>query len=417
MLDTTRSKSKTPDDVATNSPSESSCEADDKSPRKVAVEENSTQHTSVARLDPITDQLTVFAPSRENRPNSFQLVRKENEDTAVPCPFCSGAENETPDPVWVGRAVEMDGETQTALADCGLLLSGTECIDDPDILSELPKNDWAVRVVPNKYPAIRDNGTPYETEKTSSPLFQEKAIQGGHEVIIESPRHHRSIVDLDVSNVALVFAAYRDRIRRWSKVTGTQYISVFKNAGGDAGASLPHCHSQLIATNQMPPNALAILKRMSQYRARTGCCLQCDLLRAELKEKTRIIAKTDSLVAYCPFASRFPMMVRITTTQHNSHFETLEDKTIESVAYLVKRVASWIEFLRPGASYNYLLHTQPPGSSDSDSFHWSLEIFPRLTRMAGFEFSSDCMINPIMPEDAAAEFRTRATAEDPRVVL
>ena len=220
-----------------------------------------------------------------------------------------------------------------------------------------------------------------------------------------------------MSDVALVFAAYRDRIRHWAKVDGTQYISVFKNSGSDAGASLPHCHSQLIATSQMPPNVRAIVKNMSQYRARTGCCLQCDLLRGELKEKSRIIAKTDKLVAYCPFASRYQMMVRITTREHNSRFEMLDEQTIESVAFLVKRVASWIEALRPGASYNYLLHTQPPGSSDNESFHWSLEIFPRLASLAGFEFSSDCTINSVMPEDAAAEFRTRATAEDPRCLL
>ena len=413
MLDTKRTITKASSDVAHDTLVNSS---------------DAEPQTAVTRLDPITNQLTIFATSRGQRPNNFQLVHREKETPSTACPFCNGAEDKTPAAVWLGRSIgtkrNVDSEIQNAFADCGnaqllsgtQLLCGTQCIDDPNVLSDLPSDEWSVRVVPNKYPAISIGSDFQAPQKTSSPLFQEQAIQGGHEVIIESPQHHRSICELDLSNVALVFAAYRDRIRYWSEVPGTEYISVFKNSGGDAGASLPHCHSQLIATNQMPPNVHANIKRMSKHRAQTGCCLQCDLIRAELKEKTRIIAKTDSLVAYCPFASRFPLMVRITTRQHCSRFETLPEQTIESVAYLVKRVASWLETSRPGVAYNYLLHTQPPGSSDGDSFHWSLEIFPRLARIAGFEFSSDCMINPMMPETAAAELRACAAAEDPRLV-
>ena len=384
------------------------------------VDKLARNQAAVSRFDPISGAWTVFAPSREQRPDQFRLTRNETSPTQVDCPFCSGRESNTPNAVWVGMAADdqarsLNGHSTTKQPDCSL--AGFKCFDDPTILADLPNDRWSVRVVPNKFPAISTDPTPSQ-HQGRSPLFIEQPIHGGHEVIIESPHHYQSLVELDAADAALVFAAYRDRLKHWSSIDEIQYISLFKNCGGDAGASLAHTHSQLIASSVMPKQVQSVVDRAKQYRAKTGCCLQCDLLRAELKENSRIIAKSDSLVAYCPFASRMPMSVRITTINHQDRFEALSDEMIESIARLAKRVATWIEHVRPGSSYNYLLHSKPPGATDSsDSFHWSLEIFPRLTRIAGFELSSDCMINPIMPESAAAEFRGRAAAENPRNVL
>ncbi len=157
---------------------------------------------------------------------------------------------------------------------------------------------------------------------------------------------------------------------------------------------------------------------MRHHTAKSGCCLQCDLIRGELKSKRRIVAQTKSLVAYCPFASRLPMLLRITTKDHQAYFEELPPDVLEEVSWLTLRSVAWLERLHPGISYNYLIHTCPPATSGgADAFHWSLELFPRLTKIAGFEWSSQCMINPILPEIAAAKYRACAAAEDPRIVL
>ena len=393
-----------------------------KQPRE--VETLVRNQSAVSRFDPISGAWTVYAPFREERPDQFKLTRTETSPTQVDCPFCRGREADTPNSVWVGVPTNVLDSPSNGTANGRLTterptgaLASYQCIDDPATLADLPSDQWSVRVVPNKFPAIGTERKSNQHQRRS-PLFIEQAIHGGHEVIIESPNHHQSLVDLDAADAALVFAAYRDRLKYWSGVNEIQYISVFKNCGGDAGASLAHTHSQLIASSVMPKLVRSVVDRAKQYRAKTGCCLQCDLLRAELKEDTRIIAKSDSLVAYCPFASRMPMSVRITSVNHQDRFEELSDEMIESVARLVKRVAAWIEQVRPGSSYNYLLHTKPPGATDcSDAFHWSLEIFPRLAQFAGFELSSECMINSVMPESAAAEFRACAAAENPRNIL
>ncbi len=297
--------------------------------------------------------------------------------------------------------------------------------------------DWAVRVVPNKFPAVTPlagafpvtGSPPSDTlagyapkppAASSSPhspasLFRSRPVGGGHEVFIESPRHTHSLTELDLEQVELVFAAYQERIRHWRSVSGVRYISVFKNVGRDAGASLQHSHAQLIATNSLPSEVARIGERLERYRATTGCCLHCDLIRAEQKEKRRVIAESDSIIAYCPFASPMPYLVRITTLEHHDRFEDLTPDLVREVAWMTRRVIGWLEQLRPGVAYNYLLHTRPPRMGrDADAHHWTLEIFPRITQLAGFEFASHCLINPVMPESAAERFHRQAVAEDPR---
>jgi UDPglucose--hexose-1-phosphate uridylyltransferase len=274
-----------------------------------------------------------------------------------------------------------------------------------------------VRIVPNKFPAVEPVDT-RDSTNLQSPLFQRSSIRGGHEVIVESRNHVQSLSQLDLAELYLVFQAYRDRLRYWRDVPAVQYISAFKNVGEKAGASLRHTHSQLIATEKIPTAIHSSVQRMIRHRAASGCCLQCDLIRAELRAKHRVIWSDDSLVAYCPFASHLPMLVRITTLGHQACYEDLDDPIIESVSRLVGRVVSWLEDLRPGTAYNFCLQTRPPGAKDPpDSFHWSIEIFPRMTQIAGFEWSSGCMINPVLPEVAAAKYRVCARAEDPRLML
>jgi UDPglucose--hexose-1-phosphate uridylyltransferase len=353
-----------------------------------------------SRLDPLTGNWTIFAPHREGRPEEF-LDPQDCVNSRVQCPFCPGNERTTPPPVWVGRISDDD--------------SSTDILSESNVLTA--NKDWSVRVVPNKFPAVGPVETRNSHERGSA-LFQRGPIRGAHEVVIESRQHVQSLSDLDVAEISLVFQAYRDRLQYWREIPGVSYLSTFKNVGGKAGASLRHTHSQLIATDKMPPAVSASIERMNRHRADSGCCLQCDLIRAEVKAKQRMVWRDDSLVAFCPFASHLPMLIRLTTLEHQACYEDLDEETIESVSRAVSRIVSWLEKLRPGTAYNFCLHTRPPGTSGShDSYHWSIEIFPRMTQVAGFEWSSQCMINPVLPEVAASKYRGCARAEDPRMIL
>lgn len=354
-----------------------------------------------SRLNPISGKWTIFAPLRNNRPDEF-VASGETINHQLECPFCCGNEEASSPAVWVGRID--DGEPRTN-AD-----GGTD-------------EDWSVRVVPNLYPAVNAIQSSDETRSSAEQtkaesLFTSAPVFGGHDVIIESRQHILSLSQLDLDEVRLTFLAYRDRIRFWRSTPGISYISLFKNVGERAGASLRHSHSQLIATDRIPIAVESSIHRMHRHRAETGCCLHCDLIREEQEANSRIVWQDASLIAFCPFASRLPMLLRITTQQHQARFEELADLTIESVSRLVHRAVSWLESIRPATAYNIALSTLPPGTDpSSDSFHWSIDLFPRMNQMAGFEWTSGCHINPVLPEAAAAAYRKVAQAEDPRAIL
>ncbi|MEE2935958.1 MAG: DUF4921 family protein [Planctomycetota bacterium] len=352
--------------------------------------------TAESRLDPLTGNWTIFSPQRTGRPDEF-VDSDVRADSKLECPFCPGNEQATPDAVWSGRISPQD--------------SGFE-ISQPG--QEFANSNWSVRVVPNKFPAVNEIETA-SPKRVDANLFQRSGIGGGHEVIIESRQHVESLTELDLAELSLVFFAYRDRLQFWRSISGISYLSVFKNVGGRAGASLSHSHSQLIATNRLPAQVKDSIDLMRRHRAATGCCLMCDLVRGELKSKQRVIWADNALVAFCPFASHLPMQVRVTTQDHEDCFENLDNCRLESISRLVGRVVSWLEKLRPGTAYNYCLHTRPPTMDEThESFHWWIDIFPRMTQVAGFEWSSQCMINPILPEDSASKLGACARAEDPR---
>ncbi len=427
-------------------------EAPEKRSAGDAAQETSTSKdpkVGQSRLDLITGEWTWFATTRSQRPDQFgNVIVKPTEE--IDCPFCAGEEHRTPNPVWVAS---VEGEHDPHAA--------------PNHDSAENAIDWSVRVVPNLYPAVtrledagvavppNQDDSERQAEKDAMPasarlhrssgsytscshhaqaiyndsrafsngsstgkLFPSEAAMGGHEVIIEAPRHTESLGELNTSEIALVFAAYADRIRYWRSVPGVQHVSIFKNVGRDAGASLQHSHSQLIATNRVPALVQQVTRRLQAHHARVGSCLQCDLIRGEIEEKSRLVSQTDSFVAYCPFASRFPMQVRLTSKEHMPCFSNLHDRPLAELARLALRVVRWLEALRPRTAYNMLVHTCPVDFQGAmESQHWAIDIFPRMSRLAGFELATGAMINPIYPETAAKAYRAQARLSDPRFVL
>jgi UDPglucose--hexose-1-phosphate uridylyltransferase len=383
-----------------------------------------------SRHDAITGRWTIFAIGRDERPNDF-VTTPPCENVAFECPFCSGHENQTPPSVLEINAAECESMT---LGDWHHP-TGPSRSEYPS--PQASAKPWAIRVIPNKFPAVdaipsliedgllsavNDVGAICKSqlppararrEDASQSLFRSRLITGGHEVFIESPSHDQSIVTLDLAQVVMLFRAYQMRMAYWRKMPSICYVSLFKNAGPAAGASLHHSHSQLIATTELPFAAKAVADRMKLHWAKTGCCLQCDMVRAEIKAKDRIVASTDSLVAYCPFGSHLPMLLRITTKRHLDCFESLSIGELEELARLVRRSIQWLQHIYPDVAYNYLIHTRPPGVGGEEMAHWALELFPRVTQLAGFEWSSDCMINPMLPELAAAKYREIARGENP----
>lgn len=321
------------------------------------------------RKDPVTGRWVIISTDRARRPSDFNRGTGLPK-TKGPCPFCAGHEDKTP----------------------------------PEILSyrENGNGHWNLRVVPNKFPALRVEGV---LDREGEGLYDRMSGIGAHEVIIESPEHKVSIADLPDKRVEDLFWAFRDRSLDLKRDTRLRYILLFKNHGEAAGASLEHTHSQLIALPVVPIQVQEELDGGRRYYAFKERCVFCDIVRQESADGTRVIFETDEILVVSPYAPRFPFETWVLPRAHNSHFESAHASLIQSLAWAVRATIRKLEKVLEHPSYNFLIHTAPIQEGPLMHFHWHLEIIPRLTRVAGFEWGAGFYINPTPPEESAQFLR------------
>lgn len=320
------------------------------------------------RKDPVTGRWVIISTDRARRPDDFLRARVLAKCNGH-CPFCSGHEDQTP----------------------------------PEILSYRDDaNQWNLRVVPNKFPALRVEGM---LDRSGEGLYDRMTGVGAHEVIIESPDHKLSLAELPEQRVADLFWAFRDRSLDLKRDSRLRYILLFKNHGEAAGASIEHSHSQLIALPVIPVQVQEEIEGSRRYYGFKERCVFCDIVRQEAADGSRVILETDEILVISPYAPRFPFETWILPRSHSSHFETAEASLIQNLAWAVRATIRKIERVLEQPSYNFLIHTSPIQEGPLVHYHWHLEIIPRLTRVAGFEWGAGFYINPTPPEEAAQFLR------------
>jgi UDPglucose--hexose-1-phosphate uridylyltransferase len=341
------------------------------------------------RKDPISDRWVVISTERGKRPTDFAMPRVSDESSndLSKCPFCEGHEKMTPPEILAWRK----GGTQP---------------DSPG---------WEIRAMQNKFPALTPEG---DVNRTGMGVYDMMSGIGAHEVIVESPRHNDNIPDLPDEHVEKILWAYKQRIVEINKDPRFRYALVFKNYGKTAGASLSHPHSQLIATPITPRYVKLELSNSREYFQEKERCIFCDIIRQELGTGERIVYENEYFVVFTPFASRFPFEIWLLPRRHEHGFQVMPDEERLLLAQCLKDVLKRLQVVLNDPPYNYVLHTSPsitprPGKPDywgtiEYDYHWHIEIIPRLTKMAGFEWGSGLYINPTAPEQAAKFLREAA---------
>jgi UDPglucose--hexose-1-phosphate uridylyltransferase len=324
------------------------------------------------RKDPVVGRWVIISTERAGRPTDF--ISEPVRPAGGECVFCPGNEDKTPPEILAGRA--------------------------PDGAPNGP--GWSYRVVANKYPALRIEG---ELERTGEGLFDRMNGVGAHEVVIETPDHAASLATLSADAVADVLLAFRERVLDLKKDPRFEYVLVFKNHGEAAGASLEHPHSQLIATPIIPIMVAEELQGSAQYYAMKERCVWCDIVRQERREGRRQILELNGFVALGPFAPRFPFETWILPTRHRAAFEDSGVDELRGLAEVLGQFLRRLNGLLHDPPFNFMLHTAPLRDGQPESFHWHLEIIPKLTKVVGFEWGSGFFINPVPPEDAAEALR------------
>lgn len=319
------------------------------------------------RKDPVTSRWVIIASERAKRPSAFALEKPPPQEGF--CPFCPGNEKHTPDEVLAYRT--------------------------PDAPRNSP--DWWLRVVPNKFPALVA-GEP--AKRSGDGMYDRINGMGVHEVVIDSRRHDAHIGTMELREIEEIIWAYRDRSIEMRKDPRLEYVMIFKNHQREAGASLDHPHSQIISMPIVPKRVQEEMEGAQRYYDYKERCVYCDMIAQELKDQSRVVLESELFLAFTPYASRFPFELCILPKEHASFFHDIQKNEVTDFARVLKTTFGKLRDTLDDPPFNWILHTTPLREGENAYYHWHMEITPRLTRAAGFEWGTGFYINPCAPEEA-----------------
>lgn len=289
-----------------------------------------------------------------------------------------------------GRALRPFDSDQTDISDSKgcFFCPGNEHTTPPEISRIQQNGSWQVRVFPNKFPIIGG-------EDTSDNGWKTAPSYGHHEVIVETPDHHQRLSQVTLDEMILTLNTYRDRISALESDPSVSYVSVFKNQGREAGASLDHSHTQVLAVSQVPASIKE--KALHSY---SGDCVYCKIVQSE-QDSPRLVFENNSFVAFCPFAPRFTHELWVTARDHVRNLDELSENAIADLAGVLLKSLRAVETVTP--NYNMMLNYGPEGSD----FHFHIEIVPRIPHQvkAGFELGTNYAVITTAPEETAAFYR------------
>lgn len=345
------------------------------------------------RINPVVPTESVLvATARGMRPKKAE--EKAERDTRAhveTCPFCRGNEGRTP----------------------------------PQIMAYPDDHDWDIRIVPNLYPVLGDDRT-----QTNIAFGLQQVIDGygRHEVVIDNPNHSITLHEMTEQHLAGLFGVYQQRMAElYDSDPRLKYVLVFKNYGQAAGASIPHTHSQIIATPVVPENVQNEVHHSRDYQRKYSHCVFCSLIdealtyeatiydresgqiRRKINVGQYVVERGQRFVAIKPFASRFEWEIHILPLQHQSDFLKASTEDLADFARVLRRTMHRLDKVVGGVQYNFFLHSVPHGGEFDDcgdSYHWHVEICPRTSIPTGFELGSGLFVSTVSPEAAAEALRT-----------
>lgn len=323
------------------------------------------------RKDPVLGRWVIISVERGKRPTDY--VSPSQRKRGGFCPFCPGNEYTTPPEI---EAVRKDGSAPNAPG-------------------------WTLRVMPNKFPALGIGG---DLNRKGEGLYDKMNGIGTHEVIVESPDHTLSLATISQPAMEDTLRAYYNRFVELKKDKRLRYVLIFKNEGESAGATLEHSHTQLIALPIVPRTVRDEITGCKHHFELRERCLFCDIINQELGDGRRVICENDGYIAIAPFAPRSPFETWVLPKGHESAFGPLEGG-FAGLAELFQKVLKQMDKILDVPAYNFMLHTSPFDDEQNEYYHWHIEIKPKLTKIAGFEWGSGFYLNSTSPEDAAKFMR------------
>ena len=310
---------------------------------------------SELRMDLVSNDWVVIATGRARRPETFaQQERIKDDVSSRKCPFCK------------------------------LKFSGKLVISHP-----------------NDFPAF----TPADdlNERKQGPNRIMNGV-GYHEVIITAD-HKKQIAHFSSGEVKIVIDLYQKRYLELMNKKFIKYISIFHNHGREAGSSIAHPHSQLLAIPVVDPDLRSSLDGAEAFYRSQGKCVYCTMIEWELQDKKRIIYENEKFLVVCPFAAQVSFEVRVYPKEHQPYFEKMTEEEKEFFADAMQKGLNKLYKGLKDPAYNFYFHTAPCDMGNYDQYHWHLNILPKTNIWAGFELGAGIEISTIEPEKATEFLR------------
>jgi len=327
---------------------------------------------SELRQNIATKEWVIIAPERSNRPEDF--AEREQRDPALEndvahCPFCPGNEHLAPGE----RGSIRDAEGR-----------------------------WLVRAVANKYPALTAEG---EVQYQENGTKRWISGVGVHDVIVESPEHHSSIAEMAPEQILRLLRLYRQRHLDAKADERVELVTLFKNHGASAGASLAHPHSQLIGTPVVPADVRQRITLAMRYYDDHRSCVYCTMLAEELRTQERLVHESEHFACFVLYAALSPFHMWLLPKRHAADFSEATDAELRDLAHALRAVLRKIHRGLGDPDYNYVVRSRPGPPGPISYLHWYISLVPRVSTSAGFELGSGMYINTVLPERAAEFLR------------
>jgi UDPglucose--hexose-1-phosphate uridylyltransferase len=328
---------------------------------------------SEMRLDPLRENWTIFSSDRLHAP-PFLARRRSRLAGERFSPFSTGHEDLAPHTLY----------------------------------SQPANGPWQVRVIPNRVPAVRVEGDPL---RHPDGFYDRTEGVGAHEVIIETPGAE-PLEALPLSAIGEVIVAWKSRMLDLMRDGRMRAFFIVKEVGEQAGATVPHAVSQLIALAILPPTLVRKLEVSRDFYERKKRSIFEDIWREEVRAGTRLVYENNGFAVFCPYASRTPFEMAVYPKRQCADFHGISDPEVQQLADALKTLLGKLSGALNRPPYHLMLYTAPTLTTRRDhwntlqsDFRWHIEIVPALYYTGGFEAATGCYLNPVFPETAAAYLR------------
>ena len=310
----------------------------------------------------------IIATKRSKRPGAPEKKEKKAGRKSGKCPFCPG----------------------------------NELMTEKTILALPDEKRWKVRIFPNKYPVLKDNSF----KSIGRYPYASFSPCGKHEIMVETRTHGHEYEDMTLENMALSLKALKIRYEQLMCMKDINYVTIFKNKGEKAGASIKHTHTQIIASPLFPQAISKEMDEAEDYFKREKQCGYCAMVNMEVDRGERIVDYNTSWICIAPYASTWPYQVSVIPRRHFSEITDADDRELDDLARILKNVFTAFSKMHKNMPYNMMYHNFPA----SELWHFRIEIYPRLVTHAGFEFFG-LNVNTSIPEECAARLREMLSEE------